>query len=279
VAAEFVEENDTLFLRVKNLGAADRFRARLTFKSGISLRPTRADLYGIWDQARGHDAEIFTGESCNLVIGSISARSQREIIYGFSWRFNYLDGSDKNQVTTEDSFNRNYLEHRWEKSIDDPEAEIVIEIFAGILPQPIIKTVLFKGAAWRDPSVATPLLVRQEAIERLREILPTLERAVIYACEYVIADLWIPANRDASHAVNFEFLQIYLVPPCRHAIEAITVDLRAAVPLESIVTVVQDMLRKYAILVSYIVRVGIIIFGEDRFYSSEGCLRGRQDPE
>lgn len=127
----------------------------------------------------------------------------------------------------------------------------------------------FKGAAWTDPSVDSPL-ASHEGIERLREILPFLERAVGYACEYVIADLLIPANANASHALNFEFLQTYLVPPCRNAMDTIAIDLRTAAPLESLAAEIQDMLRKYALLVSYIVRVGVIVFGEDRFYSSEG---------
>lgn len=114
VEAAFVEENDTLYLRVKNLGAAARFRAQLTFQNGLDLYPPRTSVYGVWDQAQTQDVEIFTGESRDLRIASISARSRKELVYGYSWHFDYLEGTALKRVTTDGVFNRNYLEHSWE---------------------------------------------------------------------------------------------------------------------------------------------------------------------
>jgi len=274
VTATFIEDGDTLFLRITNPGPSAQFRAIVRFEDTVELLRPQGLVYGVWNQRSSPDVELLRGESLDLVAAERRPYSKGDLItHYFQWHFPYYDGTERKEVVTANYFARNYSaeiwQDKWERLSDDLEMTLRLDLLSKMLAEPLVKTVNFKGASWNDPSIPFRSDGSQESIERLKESYPIICRSVTYALEYVTDDLFLPAQANAAHAMLVDMLQRYIAGPCLEAKERLDFDLSIPAPVNSLVTRLQTLLRRYGVLVDSIKRTAGIVFG-DQAYQSEG---------
>ncbi len=274
IETTFFEEDDLLFLRVMNPGTSANFRVSLSFEKTIEIDRPKGLVYGVWNGAPSAEVDIRSGESRDLLVAERAPVETGDLIGPYyQWQFPYFDGTAKKLVSTRRHFLRNYMaaiwQDPWERMPDDPEMVVRFDILSDT-SSARTKTVTFKGAAWNDPSIIQSASGSQEDIERIREAYPVVERAVGYACEYVVAHLLMPSHSNQAQALLVGLLGSCIATPCRAAREAFEFGLAIPSPTGTLVISLERLLGHYGVLIDYIERVALVVLGKHQFYWSEG---------